>query len=255
MSSQAWDALSAELDTWSELHRSATFWIRDDDAQALTSSLERLLALGQRYEVPLGLAVIPDGCRPALCTALGSYEGVSVLQHGFAHKNHAPADQKKAEYGDHRDASIMLAELCQGRQILASLFPDHFVPVLVPPWNRIGERLLALLPSTGFEGLSTYQPRSSREPVEGLVQSNCHADLIDWRGSRSFIGECTVLEQITGHLRRRRQNEVDDEPTGVLTHHLDHDDACWKFLEDLLEHTGQHHRAQWLGVAEVMWNN
>ena len=130
-----------------------------------------------------------------------------------------------------------------------------FLPVLVPPWNRLGKSLLDLLPSAGFEGLSTYQPRTSREPVAGLIQSNCHTDLINWRGSRSFIGERTVLEQITGHLRRRRQHEVDNEPTGVLTHHRDHDEACWKFLEKLFEVTRDHGATQWLSVAEVMWNH
>ena len=255
MSENAWDVLRTELDAWTELDRTATFWIRDDDAQIPTPLLERLLALGKRYAVPLGLAVIPDGCEPILSTALERYEWLSVLQHGYAHNNHAPPGEKKAEYGDHRSASAMLAELSHGRQILAALFPDHFLPVLVPPWNRIGESLTDLLPSTGFEGLSTYQPRISREPVEGLIQSNCHADLIGWHGSRSFIGERTVLEQITGHLRRRRQQEVDDEPTGVLTHHRDHDEACWQFLEKLLERTGGHSAVQWLSVSEVMWNS
>lgn len=254
MSGDAWEDLSTELDVWSELNRTATFWIRDDDAQTSTLRLERLLGLGKKYDAPLGLAVIPDGCEAMLSSTLGRYEGISVLQHGYAHKNHAPPDQKKAEYGDHRGAPARLAELARGRQMLAALLPDHFVPVLVPPWNRIDKRLLDSLPSTGFEGLSTYQPRESREPVAGLIQSNCHADLINWRGSRSFIGESTVLEQITGHLRRRRRNEVDDEPTGVLTHHLDHDEACWEFLETLLEHTRRHRAARWLDVSEVMWS-
>ena len=254
MSGDAWEDLSTELDAWSQLNRTATFWIRDDDTQTSTPRLERLLGLGKRYNAPLGLAVIPDGCEPVLSSALGRYEGISVLQHGYAHENHAPPDQKKTEYGDHRDAAAMLAELARGRQILATLFPDHFVPVLVPPWNRIDKRLLDLLSATGFEGLSTYQPRESREPVPGLVQSNCHADLINWRGSRSFIGESTVLEQLTGHLRHRRRNEVDDEPTGVLTHHRDHDEGCWGFLETLLEHIHRHRAARWLGVSEVMWS-
>ena len=202
-----WDDLTVELDTWAELGRTATLWLRDDDAQTHTKALECLLDLARRFYVPVGLAVIPDGCAAALTRLLEQYSSVSVLQHGYSHHNHAPADQKKAEYGDHREVSTMLQELERGHQGLTARFSDDFQPVLVPPWNRIDDSLLGGLRSIGFKGLSTYQPRHRREPFRGLVQSNCHADLIDWRAGRTFVGNKTILEQITVHLRRRRLGE------------------------------------------------
>ena len=253
-SDQAWEALSLELDVWEDCGRAATLWLRDDDTRTYTPGLQRLLDLGELNRVPISLAVIPDGCESVLVSTFKHYERLSVVQHGYAHKSHAPADKKKAEYGDHRENSTMLAELRRGRELLLEVFPAHFKPVLVPPWNRISEALMDFLPSVGIEGLSTYAPRPRREPVADLVQSNCHADLIDWRGSRSFIGEEVVLEKITGHLRRRREGDVDDEATGVLTHHLDHDEGCWKFLERLFRRTRSHSSVDWLTVSEVMWS-
>ena len=250
-----WDDLTVELDAWAERGRRATLWLRDDDAQTRTGALERLLHLGERFRVPFGLAVIPDGCEPLLSKLLERYSSVSVLQHGYSHQNHAPAEQKKAEYGDHRKISTMLQELNRGNDCLSARFPDNFLPVLVPPWNRISNSLMGGLTSIGFKGLSTYQPRPRREPFVGLVQSNCHADLIDWRASRSFVGNETILEQITAHLGRRRLGDVDDEVTGLLTHHRNHDRACWGFLECLLERTRSHPAVRWLSVSEVMWGH
>ena len=250
----AWDTLLAELDKWASNARTATFWLRDDDAREPTPALKRLLSLGKLFGVPLGLAVIPDSCHRSLPALLKGRAGVSVLQHGFAHRNQAPAGEKKAEYGDHRVTAVMLGELARGHILLSDLFSDQFLHVLVPPWNRISDSLVEMLPSVGLNGLSTYQSRARREPAHGVVQSNCHADLINWRGNRAFIGDNIVLEQITSHLSQRRQGNVDDEATGVLTHHLDHDDECWRFLGCLFECTAGHPATRWLRVPEVMWN-
>lgn len=249
-----WKALSCELDAWADQGRAATLWLRDDDAQTCTPALERLISLADRFAIPMGLAVIPQGCSLSLESMLRHSPRLNVLQHGYAHKSHALANEKKAEYGDHRAKSTMLTELARGHGRLRELFPQLFLPVLVPPWNRISESLVERLPSVGFEGLSTYQPRRQAEPFKGLAQSNCHADIIDWRGTRAFVGESAVLEQITTHLRRRRYGEVDNEATGLLAHHLNHDEACWSFLESLFEQTHSHSGATWLTVSEVMWN-
>lgn len=249
-----WEVLDRELDAWTQLGRFATFWLRDDDAMVDSAALERLVGLAQRFRIPLGLAVIPQGCDSSLNNVLRPCWKVNVLQHGYAHISHAPGEEKKAEYGDHRAKSTMLGELARGQERLLELFSDSWLPVLVPPWNRISNSLAHSLPAVGFEGLSTYSARSQAQLVDGLVQSNCHVDLIDWRGTRAFAGENTVLEQMTVHLHQRRTGEVDDETTGLLTHHLIHDDACWHFLERLFELTQSHRGATWLTVSEVMWN-
>src|SRR6185503_10933091 len=84
----SWDALDAELERWRAAGRVATFWWRDDDAVTDTPALRRLLELRASLDVPLALAVIPANADAALA-ALVPPE-VAVLQHGFAHRNHAP---------------------------------------------------------------------------------------------------------------------------------------------------------------------
>ena len=104
-------------------------------------------------------------------------------------------------------------------------------PLLVPPWNRIDPRVIARLPAAGYVALSTFGPRPAPWAAPGVVQCNTHVDLIAWRQDRAFIGADRAIERTVAHLRARREGHVDSvEPTGILTHHLDFDDAAWAFL-------------------------
>jgi len=67
---------------------------------------------------------------------------------------------------------------------------------------------------------------------------NTHVDIIDWRGTRAFVGEAAALGALLSHLSAKLRNQADaGEPTGVLTHHAVHDAASWSFIERLFERT------------------
>ncbi len=243
-----WLELARELDAWAESDRAATFWWRDDDAAAPSPELDRLLAVRANFGVPLSLAVIPAEAGAPLAGALAGAAGVTVLQHGYSHRNHAPPAEKKAELIAGRPGDSMLEELAEGRRRLTALFGGRFSPTLVPPWNRIDAALVPRLPGLGFTGLSAFGPRALAEPAPGLGQTNCHLDIIDWRGSRGFAGAAPVLARTVAHLAARRLGAADAvEATGLLTHHLVLDRACWTFLGDFLAHTCRHPAVRWIG--------
>ena len=96
-------------------------------------------------------------------------------------------------------------------------------------------------------GLSAFGPRPRARPAPGLVQVNTHVDIVAWRGNRGFVGVQAALAQAVRHLAARRSGSADpDEPTGWLTHHLQHDAAAWRFLEQLLSATRQDPAVEWL---------
>ena len=247
-----WAEVGRELDEWSSQGRRATLWWRDDDAIAGTPALERLLSTGAAADLAVFLAVIPGPADESLADRIRGLPGVPVLQHGFDHANHAPAGEKRAEFGAGRPFPQALDELARGRQLLSELLPGQLRPVLVPPWNRIDSGLLTRLTDLGFEAVSTFGPRRARRPAPGLHQTNTHIDIVDWRGTRGFIGAGAALGQALDHLSARRLGTIDPaEPTGLLTHHLSHDEACWDFLAELFERLGRHPGAVWLGAEEV----
>jgi hypothetical protein len=223
-----WPDIEQELTRWREAGREPVLWWRDDDVVDSTPELDRLLALHEAHQVPLALAVVPANATPGLATRLAGAPGVDLLQHGYAHTNHAPADEKKCEIGPHRPAMVVLGELGTGWMAMERLFGTRALPVMVPPWNRIAPSLVPTLPELGYRGLSTFDIRPRARPVSGLLQVNTHIDLIDWRAQR-FAGAGTVLAALARALAASRTGGA--EPVGILSHHLAMDEAAWGFLQ------------------------
>ena len=247
-----WSHLVNELDAWYADGRLASLWWRDDDAAAPSPALDRLAGLARVHGVTVGLAVVPALAQPGLAAWLESVPA-QVLQHGWAHRSHAGAGEKKAEFGKGRDAQAVARELGQGFGTLRELVGHRFRPVLVPPWNRLDPDLIPSLPHAGFRGLSTYGPRSAAEPAPGLSQTNCHVDVVDWRGGRGFVGQDRALAAVVAHLAARRVRSVDPtEPTGLLTHHAVHEGATWTFIARFLDRTRHHRAVRWLAPDEAI---
>ncbi len=248
-----WHRLAAELDAWGESGRTATFWWRDDDAGDVAPALTRLLDLSARRGVPVALAVIPARATWALAGRLAIAEvGVTMLQHGWSHANHA-TDGKQTELSDHRPLGDTLADLCRGRDVLSGMAGARFLPVMVPPWNRADPGVVAALPGLGFTAISGHGARPWRPAGPILVPAavpqpvNIHLDPIDWHGTGGFRGEAAVIGETVAHLARRRTGQADpDEPTGLMTHHLNHDEAGWAFLDRFLAEIAAHPAASWL---------
>ena len=250
---QPWQALERELDAWRAGGQMAQLWWRDDDATAPGEALDRLLDLAAEAAAPVSLAVIPEPAQETLAQALATHGAASrVLQHGIAHRNLAPAGEKKCELVGLQAQAGGPAALHSGLQRLQQLFGDRFLPVLVPPWNRIAADLLPRLPGLGYCGLSTYRARDTAAPVPGLRQVNCHLDILQWRPERRFLGTAPAIDLLVGHLAAKRRGAADPaEPSGILSHHLVHDEAAWRFLAELLSRLGAHSGARLLGAEEV----
>lgn len=237
-----WNELTRELDAWALAGQTATFWWRDDDATADTGALDRLLELANRHKAPLALSVIPYRVESSLAGRLAIEPRITVVQHGFAHTNHAPPGGKKAELGPHRPVGVVLGELARGALALDEVFGQGWLRVMVPPHNRIDHALAAALPTAGYLGLSTYGRKPHSTP--GLTWVDVQVDPIDWQGTRGFVGTPSALGAALRDLAWRRAREFDSAPTGILSHHLVHDSSAWSFLDDLLAAIAGHPAAR-----------
>jgi len=247
--SSTWADLRTEIQRWNDAGRTVEFWWRDDDASEPTTALLRLVALAAGAQVPLALAVIPATVRAELFTALDA-RWVRVLQHGCDHVDRAAVGQKKTEFPLAEPIERALVRLQAGWE---RLHGAAAIRVLVPPWNRVGSPALAgCLAAAGYRGLSRFGARVHGGSLPGLVQVNTHVDLIDWHGTRGFVGEEQVLRAALAHLRARREGRADPrEPTGWLTHHLVHDEPCWDFLQRLFDFCRAQAAVTWSGAADL----
>jgi hypothetical protein len=219
----------------------AAFWLRDDDATVPSAPLDRLLDMTGRHEVPVALAVIPAGSGQALADRLAGEASVTVVVHGWAHRNHAGPDEKKQELGVHRPVATVLDELARGLRHLQGLHGAQAAPVLVPPWNRIHDGVVQGLPGIGYAALSVFGP----EKPAPLRVLNTHVDLIDWRGTGRAKDLGSLLDEIAVALRR-------DAPLGLLTHHLVHDPGAWDVLDRVLALTADEPHVVWAALPALL---
>ncbi len=219
-----------------------SLWWRDDDAGGDHPALARLLALAERLAVPLALAVIPARLEPACARRIVAARDVRVLQHGIAHRDHARPGERRIELGGDAPRTRLLRGLRAGRRRLARVFGTRFLPVQVPPWNRIDPALEACLPGLGYVAVSTEWRRRA-PPVPGLRRVDVHIDAIrreDGRvGPPAWLAAELEARLAAGHAG----------PLGLMTHHRVMDVEDFARLERFVRWLGT--RVRWIHPCDL----
>ncbi|HUG60732.1 MAG TPA: hypothetical protein VMP03_02740, partial [Methylomirabilota bacterium] len=121
----------------------------------------------------------------------------------------------------------------------------RFVPVLVPPWNRAADAILARAGEIGFAAVSMHGGHGLGNRID------THLDPIAWRGDRGYVGDrafLAMLETALSHAGRAPGAGA----IGLLTHHRDHDEAVWRVLDSFLAVTAAHPAARVLPITDLL---
>ncbi|MBO9709504.1 MAG: polysaccharide deacetylase family protein [Caulobacter sp.] len=221
--------LGPELARWKAEGRAPVYWWRDDDARAPSPALDRLLELSRRFEAPVTLAAVPDIDLGPLARACEASGGVELAIHGFRHRNRAPEGRPSGEVNDQDHLTDIVAELATAIRAFrrAGVEPRLFVP----PWNNAHPTLVKALALHGLE-LSCY---GGMREEDSPARLDAHLDVMRWKPVPRFRGALKFLLRARRQLVERRLKHLWDEPVGLLTHHLDHDEPTWRFLEAFLQ--------------------
>ena len=243
-------SLWLEAARWRRVGRTARLWWRDDDAAGYCAQFERLLRLSSETRVPLTLAVVPAGDMAGLGARLTERptgaSSITVAQHGVDHLNRRSGPAAGEFPHDWTQAELEIA-LRRGWSLTQRL--PHAEPVFVPPWNDVHPQLEAALAACGYAGWSV---NGELAPGEGLARVDVHLDLLRWRGGARFRGRARFLRALTAELARRRKAGLWDAPIGLLTHHLAHDAASWRFLEAFLRWTQARRELSWVALPQMI---
>ncbi|MEQ8586650.1 MAG: polysaccharide deacetylase family protein [Thalassobaculaceae bacterium] len=240
----ALDTLSRHLDAREAAGRPLALWWRDDDLETPSDALSVCLAALDAAGIAAAFAAVPAGLTPAAVAALGGSR-VVLFVHGWAHVNHAGADEKKSEFGANRPLADRLAEIARGWDRVREIGGDRAVPCFVPPWNRIGDDLLPALSGTGIGALSAFASPKRRPPAASVPRLDTHLDLIDWRGSGAPISGEALATRIVQH-------DGVDGPVGILSHHRVTGPGAWADWRPVLRLLSAHPTVRWLDPGEAL---
>jgi hypothetical protein len=257
MTNEAWQDISRELDRWTDRGLTARFWVRDDDAHEMSAQLARLHAFAERYDLNVGLAVIPGRIRSDFPPVLADMKRrFHPMCHGWNHANYGRAG-KPEEFGDGRPLAALRSDAGLAYKAFSEFFGGKET-FFVPPFGRIAPTLLKELPRIGFAAVSLTGPNALERGVLRLsshlswlpvvkIPSNSaiprfdtHVDVIDWT-RRTARDASAVAAELVANLRLRRRGFLpSDRPIGLLTHHLAHDENIWRLCDELLDVLRRH---------------
>jgi hypothetical protein len=238
--------LTFELRAWRREGRVARLWWRDDDARGMTPALGRLLALSDRFAVPLTLAVVPEGPMAGLGEAVAQRPGVRLALHGVDHRNRRDGPAA-GEFPHAWTRAEVVARLQVGWNRLRG--QPGATCVFIPPWNDVHPALSSALALAGFRGWSAWGEIESADP---LPRIDAHLDLLRWRGGVRFRGAGRLERALAKALRARRLSGRGAAPLGRLTHHLDHDQPAWRHLERLLAAATAEPSLAWWSLDDLL---
>ena len=128
---------------------------------------------------------------------------------GSSHANHAPAGEKKAEFGAHRPLAIMAADAEQALHVARERLGHKLLPVFVPPWNRISPDLAAAPAALGLCRLVDLHGPEDRLPGGRAApdQHPCGSHRLAWHakpGRSRRDRRPASLQRSSGGSRARR---------------------------------------------------
>lgn len=223
------DDIGERLQEICHRHRGARLFFRADDIAIPSRRQDRLLSLFVRHETPLCAAIVPtwitaDRWRRICAVVSDRHDLFAWHQHGFNHRNHQD-EGKKQEFGPGLELAAKRRYVVRGRQRLAAILGEHFLPVFTPPWNRLDPDTLQILREEGFVAISRYRGDRLLAPPD-LPDLACNVDLHTRREKSWGEGWPALLAELDQALASGL--------AGLMLHHNRMNETSFGFLDQLL---------------------
>lgn len=201
-------------------------FFRNDDVGWNVQEFERLLQVFAKNGQKINAAAIPSACADTYKKkSFHEYKNtVQFHTHGYAHLDHQ-SEGKKAEFGSARSHTSVKKELRDSFLLSQDLFGELFFPGFTPPWNRMDESLLHLLPEAGFRILS--RDGGQKSLVSGIKDLNIQIDLHTSKHPRAH----TVQSLFDDSMAIAKTEGI----VGIMIHHKHMEDFDFIFIDQFLK--------------------
>jgi hypothetical protein len=224
------DRLKTELKRLQLHGRQIDLFFRNDDVDEDERSLQTMLGLFHRYQVPLNLQVIPGRLTSAAIVAIGKARNekpdlFELNQHGWMHVNHERRG-RKCEFGPSRSYDQQCADIERGRKVLEETFGSAFSPVFTPPWNRCTAETFRALDQLGFQALSKIHG-DSMACGYNFREISVTLDLYRWQGGAAMKPPNEFFDELISQMENLSR-------IGIMLHHKVMDEKAYELLALLL---------------------
>jgi peptidoglycan/xylan/chitin deacetylase (PgdA/CDA1 family) len=221
-------SLESGLKTRQE-ERPVPVFFRADDIGAPSDSFTRMMALFNKYKVPLCLAVVPAWLTETRWASMaGLCDRDSSLwcwhQHGWKHLNHETSG-KKAEFGTYRPEDRIRADVSRVKERLSDIMGPAFSPYFTPPWNRCSPATIRVLEELGFHGIS--RSVGNKPPSPSLPDAAINVDLHTRKERNSMSCLLGLAAEMTEGAGSGR--------IGMMLHHQRMNEQAFSLLDYLLD--------------------
>ena len=235
-----------ELARWEREDQKAVLWWRDDDARVRTPELELLLVLSETHQAPVTLSVLPTDQAEGLAPLLRGSPLATVVQYGVDGQDRGGMGPP-AEFPEAWPMERIVERLAGTWQKLSAL-PGAY-KAFVPAWNAVHPELASSLTYHGYQGVSASGQFAACAHPPRL---DVHVDVLHGRDGPRFRGPDAVFEAFGRELSLRRRLGLWDQPIGILTHHMAHDEGAWRFLGRFLAMTSSHPALTWAPFTPLL---
>lgn len=194
-------------------------FIRNDDVWKLDRFFYEFFDFMLKYEIPVVYGVIPALIQEDAAIFLRRAKEknprlLDIVQHGYAHRNYAPAGERKYEFGHARSYKQQLDDIASGIQIMRSCFGEMVTPGFTPSFHSYDTNTIDAIEALNvpIHSARLIVPREKKKFID--VPAQIWANKLDLQGKpcslefhRLAIDLASVLESgpITGmvfhHLR------------------------------------------------------
>ncbi len=201
--------------------------LRDDDFGWEEEQFHRLHSICAEYEKTLSAAAIPQSCTDRSQWQWESASFLEITGHGYSHRNYQ-TEGKKAEFSTDRLLAEAKIELSAGNEFLSERYSKNYFATFIPPWNRISDKLIQILPEAGYCALSRF---GSNRLNQEIPEFNAQIDLHTRRE-----GPYESVSRIFEDIERAWHDQSEAEPrfVGVMLHHNKMSDGDFDQMEELL---------------------
>jgi peptidoglycan/xylan/chitin deacetylase (PgdA/CDA1 family) len=222
-------------------------FFRADDIGVPGRQCARLMAIFERHQAPLCLAVVPSWLtrrrwQTLKKLALQAPHLCCWHQHGWRHVNYEQQG-KKQEFGPGRSAASLQSDLVKGQQRLHDLLGQVFYPVFTPPWNRCSRETLRLLSTLGYVAISRFENSRPVAP-DHLPDLSVNVDLHTRKSNDPHQGWLD--------LERDFIRALASGLCGVMLHHQRMNTAAFSFLDLLIRECKRHPNIEMVHFRDLM---